>query len=51
MADAVEGLFTKVASGVNPVEFLFVEVAVCVRLEFLFLFCLEDVMFRFCLLK
>ena len=51
MADAVEGLFTKVASGVNPVEFLLVEVAARVCLEFLVLFCLEDVMFRFCLLK
>ena len=34
-----------------PVKILLVEVAVGVRLEFLFLFCLEDVMFRFYLLK
>ena len=51
VADAVEGLFTEVAGGVDPVEFLLVEVAVGVRLEILFLFCLEDVMFRFYLLK
>ena len=47
MADAVEGMFTEVARGEDPVKFLLVEVAV----EFLFLFCLEDVMFRFSLLK
>ena len=47
MADAVEGVFTEVASGMDPVEFLLVEVAVGVRLELLFLFCLEDVMVRF----
>ena len=51
MADDVEGVFTEVASGMDPVKFLLVEVAVGVRLEFLFLFCLEDVMFRFYLLK
>ena len=47
MADAVEGMFTEVASGMDPVEFLLVEVAVGVHLELLFLFCLEDVMVRF----
>ena len=51
MADPVEGVFTEVASSVDPVEFLLVEVAVGLRLGFLFLFCLEDVMFRFYLLK
>ena len=51
MADDVEGVFTEVASGMDPVKFLLVEVAVGVRLEFLFLFFLEDVMFRFYLLK
>ena len=51
MADVVEGVFTKVASGMDPVKFLSVEIAVGVRLEFLFLFFLEDVMFRFYLLK
>ena len=33
MADAVEGVFTEVANGMDPVEFLLVEVAVGVRLE------------------
>ena len=47
MADAIEGVFTEVANGMDPVEFLLVEVAVGVRLELLFLFCLEDVMVRF----
>ena len=51
MADAVEGVFIEVASSMDPVKFLLVEVAVGVRLEFLFLFCLEDAMFRFYLLK
>ena len=51
MADTVEGVFTEVASGMDPVKFLSVEVAVGVRLKFLFLFCLEDVMFTFYLLK
>ena len=51
MADAVEGVFIEVTSSMDPVKFLLVEVAVGVRLEFLFLFCLEDVMFRFYLLK
>ena len=51
MADTVEGVFTEVASSVDPVKFVLVEVAVDVHLEFLFLFCLEDVMFRFYLLK
>ena len=51
MADAVEGVFIEVASSMDPVKFLLVEVAVGVRLEFLFLFCLEDVMFRFYSLK
>ena len=51
VADAVEGVFTEVASSVDPVKFLLVEVAAGVRLKFLFLFCLEDVMFRFYLLK
>ena len=51
MADAVEAVFTGVASSVDPVKFLLLEVAVGVRLEFLFLFCLEDVMFRFDLLQ
>ena len=51
MADAVEGVFTEVATSMDPVKFLLAEVAVGVRLEFLFLFCLEDVMFRFYLLK
>ena len=51
MADAVEGVFTEVASSMDPVKFLLVEVAVGVPLEFLFLFCLEDVMFRFYLLR
>ena len=51
MADAVEGVFTEVASRMDPVKFLLVEVAIGARLEFLFLFCLEDVMFRFYLLK
>ena len=44
-------MFTDVTSGVDPLIFLLVEVAVGVCLEFLFLFCLEDVMFRFYLLK
>ena len=47
MADAVEGVFTEVASSVDPVEFFLVEVAVGVHLELLFLFSLEDVMVRF----
>ena len=51
MADAVEGVFTDVDSGMDPVKFLLVEVAIGARLEFLCLFCLEDVMFRFYLLK
>ena len=51
MADAVEGVFTEVASGMDPVKFVLVEVAVGVGLEFLFLFCLEDVTFIFYLLK
>ena len=51
LADAVEVVFTEVASGMDPKKFLLMEVAVSVRLEFLFLFCLEDVMFRFYLLK
>ena len=51
MADAVEGVITKVASGVAPIEFLSVEVAVGVCLEFLFLFYLADVIGSFYLLK
>ena len=51
MADAVEGVFTEVASSVDPVKIVLVEVAVGVHLEFLLLLCLEDVMFRFYLLK
>ena len=47
MADAVEAVFTGVASSVDPVKFLLLEVAVGVRLEFLFLFCLEDVMINY----
>ena len=47
MADAVEGVFAEVASCVDPVEFLLVEVAVGVHLKLLLLFCLEDVMVRF----
>ena len=47
MVDAVKGVFTEVASGVDPVEFLLVEVAVGVHLELVPLFCLEDVMVRF----
>ena len=47
MADTVDGVLTEVASDVDPVEFLLVEVAVGVRLELLFLFCLEDVLIRF----
>ena len=39
------------ASDVDPVEFLLVEVAVSVRLESLLLFWLEDVVVRFYLLK
>ena len=50
MADAVEGVFTEVATCMDPVKFLLAEVAVGVRLEFL-LFWLEDVTFRFYLLK
>ena len=46
MADAVEGVFTEVASGMGPIEFLLVEVAVGVCLELLFWFCLEDVIVR-----
>ena len=35
----------------DPTEFLLDEGAAGVRLEILFLFCLADVMVRFCLLK
>ena len=51
MADAVEGVFTKVASDVDHMEFFLVKVAVGVCLEFLFFFCLEDGIVRFYLLK
>ena len=51
MADTVEGVFTEVASSMDLMEFFLVEVAVGVCLEFLFLFCLADVMVRFYLLK
>ena len=47
MAHAVKGVFAEVTSGVDPAEFLLAEVAVGVRLELPFLFCLEDVMVRF----
>ena len=45
MADTFEAAFTKLASGMNPMEFLLVEVAVAVRLKFLFFFRLPDVIF------
>ena len=51
MADAVEGVFTEVTSGLDPMEFFLAEVAVGVCLAFLFLLCLVDVMIRFYLLK
>ena len=51
MAGAVKGMFTEVPSDADPVQFLLVQVAVGVRLEFLFLFCLADVMVRFYFLK
>ena len=51
MADAVERVFTEVTSNVDPMEFLLVDIAIGVRLEFLFFFCLADVMVKFYLLK
>ena len=51
VADAAERVFTKVAADVDPVEFYLVEVAAGDRLEFLFLFCLEDIMVKFYFLK
>lgn len=51
VADAVEGVITKVASGMDPMEFLLVEVAVGICLEILFLFYLSDVIGSFYLLK
>ena len=47
MADAVEEVFTEVASGTDPMVFLLVKF----RLEFQPLFCLADVVVRFYLLK
>ena len=42
MADTVEAVFTEVASGVDPVEFLLVEVVVAVfALSFCFCFVLK----------
>ena len=51
LADGVDGVFTEVNSGMDPMEFFLVEVAVGVHFELLFLFCLADVMVRFYLLK
>ena len=51
MTDAVDGMITEVASGMDPMEFLLVEVVVGVCLEFLFLFYLADVIGSFYLLK
>ena len=51
VADAVEGVFTEVASSVDALEFLLAEVTAGVRHEFLFSLCLTDVMVRFYLLK
>ena len=51
VADAFEGVITKVASGMDPMEFLLVEVAVGICLEILFLFYLSDVIGSFYLLK
>ena len=51
MADTVEGMFTEVASGLDTMEFLLVEVAVGICLELLSLVSLTDVMIRFYLLK
>ena len=51
VADAVEGVFTEVASGVDAMEFLLAEVTVGVRHEFLFSLYLADVMVRLYLLK
>ena len=51
MADAVEGVFIEVASSMDPMEFLLVEVAVGVHFEFFFFFCLAYVMVKFYLLK
>ena len=45
MADTFEAVFTKLASGMNPMEFLLVEVAVAVHLKFLFFFRLPDAIF------
>ena len=52
VADAVEGVFIEVASSMDPIEFLSVEVAVGVHFElFFFFFCLAYVMVKFYLLK
>ena len=51
MIDAVERVITEVASGIDPMEFLLVEVVVGVRLQFPFLFYLADVIGSFHLLE